>query len=289
MRVFHTTQAVATAANAAVERLHQAVTRLRASRGGDESFEGFESELHTLFMAAEREVLAEELERLDVNRPQVVIDGQTYHRVLRSSETYTSAAGPVTVMRTLYRRGREAAVVPLELRAGMVAGQFTPRAARQALWAVAHLTPQEAEGLFREVGNMSPSKSSLDRLPKACSTQWEAQRQHFEGQLREALSIPESAVTVAVSLDGVMTPMKDGARSAKREATLADGKRTKGPAGYQEVGCATLSFYDVEGERLSTLRMARMPETKKATLKTLLAAELADASPPLKPFELVFD
>ena len=74
-------------------------------------------------------------------------------------------------MRTLYRRGRDTAVVPLELRAGMVAGQFTPRAARQALWAVTHLTPQEVEGLFREVGNMRPSKSSLDRLPKACSAQ----------------------------------------------------------------------------------------------------------------------
>ena len=82
--------------------------------------------------------------------------------------------------------------MPLELRAGMVAGQFTPRAARQALWAVAHLTPQEAAGLFREVGNMSPSKSSLDRLPKACSAQWEARREDFEAQLREAMSIPEN-------------------------------------------------------------------------------------------------
>ncbi len=130
-------------------------------------------------------------------------------------------------MRTLYRRGRDTAVVPLELRAGMVAGQFTPRAARQALWAVTHLTPQEAEGLFREVGNMRPSKSSLDRLPKACSAQWEAQRQEFEKQLREATRIPAAAVTVAVSLDGVMTPMKDGARSAKRAATLAPGKHTR--------------------------------------------------------------
>ena len=275
MRVFHTTQVDAMTTHATLERLHKAVALLRAGRGAEANFECFESALHTLFMAAERELLAEELEGLDVNRPQLVIDGQLHQRVLRSSETYTSAAGPVTVMRTLYRHGRETAVVPLELRVGMVAGQFTPRAARQALWAVAHLTPQEAEGLFREVGNMRPSKSSLDRLPKACSAQWEAQRQHFEGQLREALSIPESAVTVAVSLDGVMTPMKDGARSAKREATLAEGKRSKGPAGYQEVGCATLSFYGAEGARLSTVRMARMPETKKATLKTMLAAELA--------------
>lgn len=276
MRVFHTTRAEATETLVAIERLHAAVVKLRAGRGADERFEGFESELHAVFMTAEREILAEELERLDVNRPELLIDGQVHRRVLRSTETYTSAAGPVKVWRTLYCSGRETAVVPMEWRAGIVAGQFTPRAARQALWAVTHLTPQEAEGLFREVGNMSPSKSSLDRLPKACSAQWEAQRPQFEAQLREALVIPEAAVTVAVSLDGVMTPMKDGARSAKRGAAFAEGRHTQGPAGYQEVGCATLSFYAVEGERLSTVRMARMPEAKKATLKTMLAAELAE-------------
>ena len=181
------------------------------------------------------------------------------------------------MMRALSRRGREAAVVPLEWRAGRVAGQFTPRAARQGLWAVAHLTPQEAAGRFREVGNLSPSKSRLDRLPKACSAQWEARRQAFEAQLRETLRIPATAVTVAVSLAGVMTPMKDGARRAKREAALVDGKRTKGPAGYPEVGCATLSFYDAEGARWSTLRMARMPEPKKATVRTPLAPSLPRA------------
>ena len=43
---------------------------------------------------------------------------------------------------------------------------------------------------------------------------------------------------------------------------------------YQEAGCATLSFYDAEGERLDTRYLGRMPEPKKATLKTMLSAEL---------------
>jgi hypothetical protein len=275
MQVLHTTQNDARAVNAVIERLHKAVAELRTRGGTEENFEGFEAELHAVLMDAECEILAEELQRLDVNRAQLLIDGQLHHRVLRSSETYTSAAGPVKVWRTLYRRGREAAVVPLELRAGIVGGQFTPRAARQGLWAVAHLTPQEAEDLFREVGNMSPSKSSLDRLPKQCSIRWEAQREDFEAQLRAAMRIPEAALTVAVSLDGVMTPMKDGARAAKREQGVTEGKRRRGPAGYQEVGCATLSFHDAEGERLSTVCMARMPEAKRATVKRMLAAEVA--------------
>jgi hypothetical protein len=80
---------------------------------------------------------------------------------------------------------------------------------------------------------------------------------------------------VAVSLDGVMVPMKDGARTQKRQDAKAQGKHTCGPAGYQEVGCGTLTFYDAEGERLSTVRLARMPEKHKATLKDTLSEEIA--------------
>jgi hypothetical protein len=47
---------------------------------------------------------------------------------------------------------------------------------------------------------------------------------------------------MAVSLDGVMAPMKDGQRHAKRTQARAQGKAPSGPAGYQEVGCATVSY-----------------------------------------------
>ena len=102
----------------------------------------------------------------------------------------------------------------------------------------------------------------------------EANREGFESTLRNTTKVPNEAVTVAVSLDGVMVPMKDAQRAQKREHSRARGRRTKGPAGYQEAGCATLSFYDVAGERLDTLSLARMPEAKKMTLKTMLSAEL---------------
>ncbi|ETW92306.1 MAG: hypothetical protein ETSY2_53795 [Candidatus Entotheonella gemina] len=60
---------------------------------------------------------------------------------------------------------------PLELGAGIIEGYWTPLAAKQASWAVAHLTPQESEELFDMLGNMTPSKSTLDRLPKALNGQ----------------------------------------------------------------------------------------------------------------------
>jgi hypothetical protein len=45
--------------------------------------ECFERELHEYVVAAEREVLAEELARLDVDLPAVTIEGELYRQVVR--------------------------------------------------------------------------------------------------------------------------------------------------------------------------------------------------------------
>lgn len=82
---------------------------------------------------------------------------------------------------------------------------------------------------------------------------------------------------MAVSLDGVMAPMQDGQRHAKRTHARATGKAPSGPAGSQEVGCATVSYEDGHGERLCTRRMARMPEPNKTTRKSQWTAEVRGA------------
>ena len=136
---------------------------------------------------------------------------------------------------------------------------------------VASTTPKEAADLFVEFGGARPSSSSLDRLPKKLSEIWELARPAFEKELREEEEIPASATSVAVSLDGVQVPMQDGERKSKRTQSE---RRPTGPAGYREVGCGTVSFFDSDGERLSTVRYARMLEHKKATLKEELREEL---------------
>jgi hypothetical protein len=262
----------------AMEQLQDFLRQRREAHEPVEHLDAFEQELHRLFVTAEREALSQELSRFDLDVPAIEVEGERCHRVLRCATTYTSAAGPVRVERSLYRRSQGGpAVCPLELRAGIIEGAWTPLAAKQATWVVAHLTPKEGEELFDLLGNMTPSKSTLDRLPKALSVHWETHRPHFEATLRHQEPIPVEAVAMAVSLDGVMAPMKDGQRHAKRTQARAQGKSPSGPAGYQEVGCATVSYYDRQGERLCTRRMARMPETNKATLKQQLTAEVMGA------------
>jgi hypothetical protein len=266
--------AVASSKSTAQERLLEFLDERRRAKSPVDDLESFEQELHVLFAAAEAQAIADELERFDVDLPAVQIEGVRHGQVLRCEQTYMTAAGPTTVMRGLYRATGERTVCPMELRAGIVEGYWTPRAAQQAAWVVAHLVPQEGEELLGRMGGMNPSKSSLDRLPKQLSAHWENDRENIEAALRKIESVPPAAASVAISLDGVMAPMRDGERAEKRARSTEAGKQTRGPAGYQEVGCGTISLFDRNGDRLKTVRFARMPEPGKATLKDMLTKEL---------------
>jgi hypothetical protein len=83
--------------------------------------ETFERELHELFAAAEAEMMGDALARFDIDAPEILVDGVRHLRVLRCSQTYLTASGPVSVERSLYstRHDGERAVCAMELRAGI--------------------------------------------------------------------------------------------------------------------------------------------------------------------------
>jgi len=259
----------------ALDELTAFIEERRKAKGPVASLEKIELEANRRFAAAQAEFIGEELARFDLDVPAIMINGMMHRQVLRCEQTYMTAAGPVSVERSLYstRGDEERAVAVMEKKAGIVE-YFTPLAASHAAWVVAHLTPQEGEAMFARFGGMSPSRATLDRLPKALSSRWEDQREKFEENLRDKQKVPKKAVTVGVSLDGVLVPMKDGERQKKREDALASGKQTRGPAGYYEASVATLTFYDKVGEPLGTIRHGRMPEKGKLTLKDALSKEL---------------
>ena len=270
------TEAASISCNAILQLARQ-LQDLRETDNPIKHFEDFEHAVNALFNQAQQDFLAESLADQDINVPAIEIEGICYKRVLRSHQTYQTTVGPVRVMRTLYRNGKEQCIVPLELKTGIIEGFWTPRAAKQVAWIVAQMPPGEAKGLFELMGGMSPSESSLSRFSGRFNEQWEQHREPFEDILIEQLKVPENAATVATSLDGVMLPMKDGKRKEKRAKSASEGKRTQGPAGCKEASCGTLSFYDAQGDRLSTIRIGRMPEAKKVTLKQSLAALLREA------------
>ncbi len=249
----------------ALTHLNSFINTKIQSAQATEKFEQVEKEMHAAFVAAERLVLGEILTQYDIDTPVVTLDEKEYRQVLRCEKTYTSAVGPISVKRSLYRAKNETqSICPLELRAGIVESAWSPVAAKQALLVVSQLTPYDAAHLFNELGGMQPSKSSLDRLPKKLSREWESDREQFELKLRQQTKIPENAVAVAVSLDGVLVPMQGG-------VVLPGDSR------YEEASCGTLTYYDAQGEPLATRRYGRMSEHKKMTLKAFLKNELDHA------------
>lgn len=259
----------------AIQALGQFIlARPQVWENGVPEFEQFERELHVHIMAVECECLGAELQRYDVVAPEVEVGGTLYREVMTSSETYMTVAGPVKVERHLYRpAGRSSkSLCPLELRAGIIAGAFTPRAARQAAFITAHLPPGEGENAFEELGGMQPSRSHLDRLPKVLSPRWEAHRLEWEAAIRAQETVPATAAVLALSVDGVMVPMKGGHDPAHR---ALPGKHAGGPTGNREVGCGTVVLYDSDRLRLQTLRYGRMPESHKTSLQHQLQAETA--------------
>ena len=116
--------------------------------------------------------------------------------------------------------------------------------------------PFIANSAGRRERTRRPNTGDFQQVGRQMNSRRVRERQQ---SLREQERVPENAVTMAVSLDGVMLPMKDGDRQAKREQAAAEGKHQRGPAGCMEASCGTLSFYDREGNRLATRRLARMP------------------------------
>ncbi|MBL4819058.1 MAG: hypothetical protein JKY15_07535 [Deltaproteobacteria bacterium] len=217
----------------------------------DHPFAELEIELHKKFAEAERQCMAKLLEQYDWDYPSFFSGEKTYKKISRNKKTYMTLAGEVTLERSLYRTRRNGPTYcPLELNTGLIEGFWTPQAAKQAIHLVSLNTPAEAEQIFKEFGLMSPSKSSLDRLPKKLNEYWEANRLNCEQKLLDVFEIPAEAFMCAVSLDGVMI--------STRYAQVLPGDSR-----WCEACCGTVSFFDKKGELLLTRFLARMPEHKK--------------------------
>jgi len=135
---------------------------------------------------------------------------------------------------------------------------------------MAAVPSNDAAHLLRQTGGMTPSAAHLDRLPRCIQSIVDKDRLEIEEKIRKADVLPDrdSVALIMVSLDGVMTPMKDAPRIPGLQKTDA------GPKGHKEAACATVNLFDQNGDRLHTIRFGRMPESKKPTLQQQLKDEL---------------
>jgi len=247
------------------EKLRQYIKQLKLDKDNSTA-QAHESVIVRLTHELGQAALSEVLSQYDVSSDTIGINGQTYRRKHKAPKTYQTAFGSVEVERHVYvnrkKDGNGKSICPLELQAGIIEGYWTQVAAKNSAWALAHLTAQEVEDLLLQFGQMNPSRSSLDRLSKDVFTHWEPQTVEQHKSIMRSEKIPDEAVTAAISLDGVMVGMKP-------DNPVQEPVKKKS-CEWREASCGTISFFDKAGERLSTIQYGRMPEHKKATLKTLL-------------------
>ena len=99
---------------------------------GEASFEEFERELHHRMMAFEADIAARQLEQYDVEAEEIEVFGGDLRRKDSYEKKYYGLSGELVVNRAIYvpRGDVGRSIVPLDLRAGMVEGTWTPLAAR---------------------------------------------------------------------------------------------------------------------------------------------------------------
>ena len=246
-------------------KLSEYLEQIKESKG-QIGFEAHEAAVTRLVYTLGQAAMSDVLTHYDTQTDVISMEDQTYRRKHKAIKTYQTGLGPVEINRYVYanrkKDGDGRAICPLELQAGIIEGYWTPMAAKNAMWGLAHLTAQEVEDMLLQFGAMNPSRSSLDRLPKALNQRWEPETIAYHDALIASEAAPKNARSVAVSLDGVMVGMKPQKSITEKTALM----KTE----WKEASCGTIGFFDADGERLSTIQYGRMPEHKKATLKTML-------------------
>jgi hypothetical protein len=262
----------------AVEALVATVTEQGVRGGGGKAVDYGQVEIRIAEATAAIERAAHEglLGGLDVDEPKVQIGRQTYTRVGRYEHTYYTLAGPVPVLRSVYRADgvRNGKVVDaVSLRAGVVADGWLPQTARAMAHEVQRGTAREAADGAAEVGRLPYSRSSFDRVTHAVGELYGARNHEIEDALITAYQPPAEARSVSVGLDRVAMPMVEPRPRPPGRPRPGAAKRPIIVA-WRMAWVATVTLHDKDGRALHTIRYGAMPDDGAASLLQGVAGDV---------------
>lgn len=266
------------------ERLAKVLERLvKADELGERMASGREkldwarlsSEVEAAGASAERELSRRALQRLDERGKGLTVDGKTYRKVGRYEGTYYTKAGPVTLMRTLYRDAsvrNDKTVDAISLKLGCVEDGWLPETADAMACLLQSVPGAEAEKLAKKLGRVTYSASSFRRVGSAVGHLYEAQRNDIEDALIAECVIPDKTRSLTVSLDRVALPMEiDVPRKPGRPKK--DAPKRSVARVYEMAWVGTVSLVDGNGEALHTIRYGatgtKKPESPEQLLESI--------------------
>lgn len=251
---------VVVAAQELVQRLEKA---LEAAEGGmSMDYAALEREVAASCGAIERASHRALLQALDIDAPEVEIEGALYGRTNRCEAPYYTLAGEVRVTRSLYRRRGDhngPTVDPVSLRAGVVGEGWLPETAKAMSYLVQKEPSREAEKTAEQLGRLPYSRSSFERVGHDVGRQVVAEHNRVNETLIQGLVVPSEARSVSVSLDRISVPMEEPKKRPPGRPRKGAPKKPVEVA-YRMAYTATVTLHDDEGEALHTVRYGRMPQ-----------------------------
>lgn len=263
---------VKSAVDSLVRYIMEITGRIRGSGDAVPSFQEVEAEVAEHVQAVGRAAVGDVLSAYEPTAELVDVEGRVFGRM--SSPTpgrYVTLWGRVNVPRYLYREHgvhNGPTVVPLELRAGLVLGSWTPSAAEAAAHLHQALPAREAAETCKRLKVLGVSRSTLLRVGEELGEHWRAQRTEGEKQLVREMELDERARTLSVSVDRVTV------RMAERPAGKSDGKK-KVDVVFRQAFCAVLTLHDAQGESLSSIRYGQMPSFGRDALEQALQRDIS--------------
>lgn len=248
---------------------------IRGGRAVD--YAAFERSVEASAAELERNAHRRLLQELDIDAERLVIRGRAHTRVGRYEGTYKARAGPVSVMRSLYREdGRRNAetVDPVSLRAGVVGEGWLPGTAKAMAFLLQQGTSREAEKTGEQLGRVRYSRSSFERVGHEVGALYEVQHAPIEDALITEYLVPKEATSISTGLDRVSVPMEEPlSRPVGRPRRDAPKKPVARNFRMAYVGNVTL--HDEEGEAIHTIRYGRMPLGDAVGLAQGIGADIA--------------
>jgi hypothetical protein len=254
---------------------HVEAVRARAHEP-DVRFAEAEARLGELTADIEAASLSSFLGALDPSDERVEVAGVSYRRLHQpSAESYLSLRGTVRVNRALYRQEgvrNGPTVVPMELRAGIVEGRYTPAAARLAGVLAQEMPSRSTELVCRTAGVLGHGRASQFRVGVDLGQRWEEIHEAAETALIEQMEIPACVVSASVAVDRVSLAMAEPRPVTK--ADVAAGIKRPVAVNFRMAFSAALTLYDAEGKPLSTIRYAHVPEGGSVAVETSLRRDI---------------
>lgn len=207
-----------------------------------------------------------------IDAKHVRIDGKLLFAVGTFEREYMTSAGPIRVMRPLYREVRNGPTFDiLAMKFGMVADAWLPGAAAHMAMLLAMGTSREAERAAELLGRVPYSAPSFGRIAHAVGKLYAQHSIEIDQRLIEDYALPVETTGIVVSLDRVSIPVEEPASPEQVRKSKAKRPISRN---FRMAYCASVSMVDSEGQTLHTIRYGSMPKIGPVELVEGLASDV---------------